>query len=186
MLRAAVNRPPLSLPRPAGFVDAAVLLPVFEGRLLLTVRSAHLPHHAAQISFPGGRLGPGENPSQAALREAWEEVGLDPHLVEILGPLDPTLSPHGYRVFPLLGWVTATPHLRPNPKEVESLLWVPIEELLQAPAYAEERSLPLPHSSAPRQVWHYPWQGYDIWGVTGNILHDFLERLRALSSGWPD
>ncbi|MCS7193508.1 MAG: CoA pyrophosphatase [Meiothermus sp.] len=166
-----------------------MLLPVWEEQLLLTVRSPHLPHHAAQISFPGGRLNEGESLEQAALREAWEEVGLPPAQVEILGSLDPTLSPFGYRVFPLLGVLTQEPLLTPNPKEVEQLLWVPLEELIKAPAYAEER--PPPEGLAglwtqPRRVWHYPWRGYDIWGVTGNILHDLLERLRRLgaSRGW--
>lgn len=186
LLKAIVARPPQALARPEGFVDAAVLLPVWEGQLLFTVRSAQLLHHAAQISFPGGRLNPGERAEEAALREAREEVGLHPEQVEILGPLNPTLSPHGYRVFPLLGLVTQEPHLSPNPAEVDALLWAPIEELQAAPAYVEERTPPPGRLSREfsgiegqlrRTVWHYPWRGYDIWGVTGNILHDFLERL---------
>jgi 8-oxo-dGTP pyrophosphatase MutT (NUDIX family) len=192
VLKAIVSRPPQQLPLPEGFVDAAVLLPVWEGRLLFTVRSAHLPHHAAQISVPGGRFDDGESAEEAALREASEEVGLKPEQVEILGHLNPTLSPFGYRVFPLLGRITQEPRLTPNPEEVDALLWVPIEELLTAPAYAEERTPP-PGNRFPsglggafseiegrlsRKVWHYPWRGYDIWGVTGNIVHDFLERLR--------
>ncbi|WP_299426731.1 CoA pyrophosphatase [uncultured Meiothermus sp.] len=193
-LKAAVIRPPQELLLPQGFVDAAVLLPVWEGRLLFTVRSAHLPHHPAQISFPGGRFDDGESAEQAALRETWEEVGLDPSYVEILGHLNPTLSPFGYRVFPLLGRITQEPHLSPNPQEVGELLWVPIEDLLAAPAYAEERTPP-PSNRFPiglggefseefgrlrRRVWHYPWRGYDIWGLTGNIVHDFLERIREV------
>jgi 8-oxo-dGTP pyrophosphatase MutT (NUDIX family) len=196
VLRAIVARPPQELPLPEGFVDAAVLLPVWEGQLLFTIRSAHLPHHAAQISFPGGRFNEGESAEEAALREALEEVGLEPERVQILGCLNPTLSPFGYRVFPLLGWIAQEPHLIPNPKEVDALLWVPIEELLIAPAYTEERILPpgkpFSHSLGEgffgtkgrlvRMVWHYLWRGYDIWGVTGNIVHDFLERLRQLRS----
>lgn len=194
VLKAVVARPPQQMLLPEGFVDAAVLLPVWEGQLLFTVRSAHLPHHAAQISFPGGRFDEDETAEEAALREAQEEVGLDPQCVEILGHLNPTLSPFGYRVFPLLGRITQEPHLTPNPEEVGELLWVPIEELLAAPAYAEERTPP-PSSRFPkglsgefskmdgvlrRMVWHYPWRGYDIWGVTGNIVHDFLERIREV------
>ncbi|WP_337871428.1 CoA pyrophosphatase [Meiothermus sp.] len=194
VLKAAVARPPQELLLPQGFVDAAVLLPVWEGQLLFTVRSADLPHHAAQISFPGGRFDDGESAEQAALREAWEEVGLKPSHVEILGHLNPTLSPFGYRVFPLLGRITQEPHLTPNPLEVGELLWVPIEELLTAPAYAEERTPPPsnrfptglggefsePDGKLRRKVWHYPWRNYDIWGVTGNIVHDFLERIREV------
>jgi 8-oxo-dGTP pyrophosphatase MutT (NUDIX family) len=194
ILKAAVQTPPQSLLLPKGFVDAAVLLPVWQGQLLFTVRSAHLPHHAAQISFPGGRFDDGETAEQAALREAWEEVGLEPSTVEILGHLNPTLSPFGYRVFPLLGHVLSEPRLVPNPQEVGEILWVPIEELIEAPAYAEERTVGripanvseevrevlLAPSSFKRQVWHYPWQDYDIWGVTGNIVHDFLERIKEV------
>jgi len=194
VLKAAVARPPQELLLPQGFVDAAVLLPVWQGQLLFTVRSADLPHHAAQISFPGGRFDDGESAEQAVLREAWEEVGLDPSQVEILGHLNPTLSPYGYRVFPLLGRITQKPHLRPNPHEVGELLWVPIKELLAAQAYSEERTPP-PSNRCPtglggefpklgsklrRTIWHYPWRDYDIWGVTGNIVHDFLERIREV------
>ena len=194
VLKAAVSQPPQPLLLPKGFVDAAVLLPVWEGQLLFTVRSADLPHHAAQISFPGGRFDDGETAEQAALREAWEEVGLEPGQVEILGHLNPTLSPFGYRVFPLLGYILQTPDLKPNPGEVGELLWVPIEELLAAPAHTEERTPP-PQNRLPaglrgeffesggtlkRKVWHYPWRDYDIWGVTGNIVHDFLERIREV------
>ncbi|WP_119315507.1 NUDIX hydrolase [Calidithermus terrae] len=195
LLKSLVSRPPQTLMLPKGFVDAAVLLPVWEGHLLFTVRAAHLPHHAAQISFPGGRFDDGETAEQAALREAWEEVGLEPGAVEILGHLNPTLSPFGYRVFPLLGHITRAPRLTPNPEEVSELLWVPIQELIEAPAYAEERAVtrlnqpPLdpedaglvqPGGGFKRRVWHYPWRGYDIWGVTGNIVHDFLERIKEV------
>lgn len=186
-LKAIVRRPPRALELPQGFVDAAVLIPVWEGRLLFTVRSADLPHHAAQVSFPGGRCDEGETPEQAALREAWEEVGLRADLVEILGHLDPTFSPFGFRIFPLLAQLREESQLRPNPLEVSEILWVPVEELLQAPAYAEERVTPPPEGAlaAPpgvirRRVWHYPWRGYDIWGVTGNIVHDFLERIKQM------
>lgn len=194
VLKAAVARPPQGLLLPRGFVDAAVLLPVWEGQLLFTLRSPHLPHHAAQISFPGGRFDDTESAEQAALREAWEEVGLQPSHVEILGHLNPTLSPLGYRVFPLLGRITQEPQLAPNPQEVDELLWVPVTDLLNAPAFAEERtSTPSNHlptglggeffeqgSRLRRTVWHYPWRNYEIWGVTGNIVHDFLERIREV------
>jgi 8-oxo-dGTP pyrophosphatase MutT (NUDIX family) len=187
LLKALVGKAPQPLLLPKGFVDAAVLLPVWEGQLLFTVRSAHLPHHAAQISFPGGRFDEGESAEEAALREAWEEVGLEPEVVEILGHLNPTLSPFGYRVFPLLGHITREPRLTPNPEEVSELLWVPIHELIEAPAYAEERPVTRPNlppdaseGGFKRLVWHYPWRGYDIWGVTGNIVHDFLERIKEV------
>lgn len=194
ILQAVQARPPQTLPLPTGFVDAAVLIPIWEGKLLFTVRSSDLPHHAAQISFPGGRFDAGETAEAAALREAWEEVGLEPSNVEILGHLNPTLSPFGYRVFPLVGHLYAQPQLKPNPNEVGELLWVSIDDLRKSPAYAEERPINrLPANLRPEirevvlqkdsgfrsHIWHYPWQGYDIWGMTGNIVHDFLERLEG-------
>jgi 8-oxo-dGTP pyrophosphatase MutT (NUDIX family) len=131
--------PTFQLPRPPGFRDAAVLVATWQDSLLLTVRSASLAHHAAQISFPGGRLDHGETPRQAALREAWEEVGLEPSSIEIVGELNPTLSPFGYRVLPVVGRITHVPRLKPNPQEVASVLWVPLAELVQAPAYSRAR-----------------------------------------------
>lgn len=195
ILQAIQTRPPTELTLPNGFVDAAVLIPIWEGKLLFTVRSPDLPHHAAQISFPGGRFDDGETAETAALREAWEEVGLEPSNVEVLGHLNPTLSPFGYRVFPLVGHLYKEPLLHPNPGEVGEILWVPIDDLLSAPAYAEERPInrvPInirpevrevvmnPDSGFRRHIWHYPWRGYDIWGMTGNIVHDFLERIQEV------
>ncbi len=162
------------MPRPANFSDAAVLVVICQGKILLTVRSAHLPHHAAQIAFPGGRLDPGEDFGQAALREAWEEVGLEPSLVEPLGWLNHTYSPFGFRVAPLVAWVQQEPVLCMDPNEVAEVLWVPLGELLEVEPYSETREA----NGIRRQVWFYPWQGYTIWGLTGGILHELVGRLR--------
>jgi 8-oxo-dGTP pyrophosphatase MutT (NUDIX family) len=179
-----LNQSPAELPLPEGFKDAAVIVPVWEGKLLFTVRSAHLPHHAAQISFPGGRLDVGETPKQAALREAWEEVGLEASNLNLLGQLNPTLSPFGYRVFVFVGEILSEPVLTPDPQEVGEVLWIPLADLLSAAAYSEERA-PLPLIAKARGsnfksiIWHYPWRGHDIWGMTGNIVHDLLGRIRG-------
>ncbi|AEB12842.1 NUDIX hydrolase [Marinithermus hydrothermalis] len=148
------------------------------GEVLFTVRSATLPHHGGQISFPGGMQEPGETPEAAALREAWEEVALPPEAVEVLGRLDQTTSPFGFRITPVVGWIPHLPDLSPNPAEVARILRVPFAELLGAPAWAEVRE----HAGRKRQVWHYPWRGYDIWGVTGNIVHDLLTRYRETNA----
>lgn len=178
-MRQALAAPVGESPLPKGFTDAAVLLPIWQEQLLLTVRAAHLPHHAAQISFPGGRLDPGETFLQAALREAWEEVGLPSEQLEVLGQLQQTYSPFGFRVTPFVAWLEQAPQLKPNPNEVGEVLWVPIADLQEAPAYAEERLGP---DGLRRRIWHYPWRGYNIWGLTGGIVHDFLERLSEVPS----
>ena len=166
---------PDELKAPAGLRPAAVLVPVFGtgalvgGQLLFTVRSDRLAHHRGQISFPGGALEPGEAPVQAALREAFEEVALLPEAVEVLGALSPVPSPAGFWVLPVVGRVAGPVEMRPNPEEVAEVFFAPIAELFAAPAYTEIRR--------GRRVWHYPWKGRDVWGVTGNILHEFLARL---------
>jgi len=168
---------PNELKAPYGLRPAAVLVPVVgdgplaEGTLIYTLRSQNLAHHRGQISFPGGAIEAGETPAEAALREAREEIGLDPGRVTVLGALAPVLSPAGYWVRPVVGRVAGEPELRINPAEVAGVLRVPVRELLAAPAWPEWRR--------GRYVWHYPWRGYDIWGVTGNITHDFLTRLKG-------
>ncbi|AFV75106.1 ADP-ribose pyrophosphatase [Thermus oshimai JL-2] len=144
-------------------------VPLLGTHLLLTRRSPHLPTHAGQVAFPGGVVEAGEGVVEAALREAEEEVGL--RGVEPLGFLSPTLSPQGFLVQPVVVYREDLPPLRPSPKEVAELLLAPLEELLLIRPWSEERF--------GRRVWHYPWRGVDIWGVTGNILREFLEVWRG-------
>ncbi|WP_457637818.1 NUDIX hydrolase [Oceanithermus sp.] len=143
------------------------------GELLLTLRNLQLASHAGQISFPGGRMEPGENPEEAALREAWEEVRLPPASVTILGRLPQILSPYGYHVTPVLAWLEQKPRLSANPAEVSEIIWVPLEELAHASAWSEERQV----GGLRRRVWHYPWRDLDVWGLTANVIHDLLEKL---------
>ncbi|MFN2388486.1 MAG: CoA pyrophosphatase, partial [Actinomycetota bacterium] len=119
----------------AGARPAAVLVPLVAAPdpfLIFTVRADTLPSHQGQISFPGGSLGPGETPSAAALREAHEEIGLEPDQVRVLGELDtfPTFV-SGYLVTPIVGWIASLPSLNPNPDEVAAVLQVPLGELTE-------------------------------------------------------
>ena len=77
--------------------------------MILTVRREHMRTHAGQVAFPGGRLDPGEEPMEAALREAHEEILLDPAAVELIGPIEPYRTVTGYVVTPVLGVVAARP-----------------------------------------------------------------------------
>lgn len=157
---------------------AAVLVPVFEedghARVILTRRSARLRSHTGEVSFPGGRLEPEEEPLAAALREAAEEIALDPAAVEIVGQLEPlaTLSSRS-GITPFVGLLPARPALNPNPHEVEHVFDVALAALLDSALYREER-------------WDTPW-GDDrpvhffelpddtVWGATARILHQLLE-----------
>jgi len=184
--RVLAGRPPARFPFDAlapqqlpqgGLQSAAVLVPIFEhdgvAHVLLTRRRADLRRHAGQVSFPGGRVDAGEEPLQAALREAHEEVGLDPERVEVLGRLDDTLVlVTGFRLTP---WVGAVPYpypYRPHPDEVDSILYVPIPALSRPGVHrtVERVSLGLRYD-----VHFYELPAVTIWGATARVLHQLLE-----------
>ena len=139
-------------------------------RVLLTVRSADLPTHKGQVSFPGGSLNTGETPVQAALREAQEEVGLDPAGVTVLGELDDVFTPIGFHVTPVLARLPAQPALHLS-AEVVKLLLPRVSDLRAIVPREEQR--PLPDGSVVT-LYTYPWEGHDIWGMTARVLHDLL------------
>jgi 8-oxo-dGTP pyrophosphatase MutT (NUDIX family) len=160
--------------------DAAVLLPLYglpdEPGLVFTERRADLRRHAGEISFPGGRHDEGDADMAAtALREAQEEIGLDPGQVEI-GEELPTTGTFvtGYRIHPFVGHI---PHpgdldLRPNPAEVETVLTFSLEVLRDG--YEMRR---LVRRGIPIHTPTYEVEGHMIWGATARILGDLLERL---------
>ncbi len=161
---------------PGGFARAAVLVPLFdfEGatHVLLTRRRADLRRHAGQVSFPGGRIEPGEESLTAALREAEEEIGLDPARVDVLGRLDDTLVlVTGFRLTPWVGVVPYPYDYRRHPREVEDILYVPLRSLTRPGVHeTEEREaygeLHLVH------FFHLP--AVTIWGATARILDTLL------------
>jgi 8-oxo-dGTP pyrophosphatase MutT (NUDIX family) len=159
---------------------AAVLLPVVGGpepSLIFTVRSDALPSHKGQISFPGGGIdGADATPEAAALREAREELSLDPAAVAVLGRLDALETfVSGYVVTPVVGWIDEPPALRPNPSEVVEAFAVPIAELtddIRADPGTSVNGRPY-----PTEAWIY--NRYVIWGVTARILRTFLTLLAA-------
>jgi 8-oxo-dGTP pyrophosphatase MutT (NUDIX family) len=159
---------------------AAVLIPVvnrIDGlTLLLTERSANLPDHPGQISFPGGRAEPGDvSLADTALREAREEVGLLAEQVAILGELAPYETVTGYLVTPFVGWVEPPLALKLDPLEVADVFEVPLAFLLD----------PVNHRRNFRMVgelrvdyWAIPYGERDIWGATAAMLRLFIHKLR--------
>jgi 8-oxo-dGTP pyrophosphatase MutT (NUDIX family) len=165
-------------------VNAGVLAPLFEeggeARVVLTRRSTDLRTHQGQVSFPGGRLDEGEDAPAAALREAHEEVGLDPALVTTVGWLHPVLTMVSASfILPVLGTLSDRPRLAPNPGEVERIFDVSLAELADPDIFHEERwRIPgrviagSEDNSFP--VWFFEVSGELIWGATARMLHELL------------
>lgn len=160
-----------------GHGRAAVLVPVLEApdglELLFTMRAAGLVRHAGQVAFPGGRLEPGEDVLAAALREAHEEVGLvvDPH--DVLGTLDDRPSPFGLVATPVVARVAWPVPLRLDPGEVAGAFTLPLAELAACRPTLEERLL----DGVVRQLYRYRIGAHEVWGLTGSVVRDLLDRL---------
>lgn len=159
-----------------GFLPAAVavpLMPTAEGlSVLLTVRTTHVEQHKGEISFPGGRIDPNDADSlAAALREFWEEVGVRPDDVEVLGPLDDFVSVTGYRVTPHVIHLPREDYpFVPQPREVADILLVPLDHLLDRAYYHAVKP-----SGGPYHIHYFSWGPYVVWGLTAAILKRLLD-----------
>ncbi len=176
-LRAALEDEPFH-EAPPGDRLAAVLAPLVltpAPSLVFTVRAPGLSRHAGEISFPGGLLDPGETLAGAALREAREEIGLDPLQVELLGALPP-IHTHvsGILVVPFVGVVVSPVDWVVNDGEIAEVLSFALPRLAAAEAPME---LPREGGGVWRG-WRYELDGYTIWGATGWMLHALLDVMR--------
>ncbi len=157
---------------------AAVLAPIVprpEGLMvLLTLRAAHLRSHSGQVAFPGGKIDAGETPGETALREASEEIGLAPGMVEPLGWLDPYLTGTGFRVTALVALIDPAFAPTLNPDEVAETFETPFAFLMDAANHRlEERQW----RGRTRKFYAMPYGERYIWGVTAGILRNLYERL---------
>lgn len=166
-------------PDESALIPAAVLVAIVLGAapgVLLTKRNAHLKAHAGQVSFPGGRIDPTDaSPEAAALREAQEEIGLDPTTVELLGRLPEQATGTGFRITPILALVPPGPALVASPAEVEAVFELPLAVLLDPAAPRRER---VQRRGEWREYWVWPHDEHHIWGATAAILRQLAARLR--------
>lgn len=176
------SAPPLEgdLPelREAANVEAAVLIAVTdrsEPGVILTVRREHMRTHAGQVAFPGGRLDPGEDATRAALREAHEEILLDPTQVELAGTIEPYRTVTGYIVTAVLGVIPPGLPLEPHEHEVADWFEAPLSFLLD-PANQHRRSALF--QGATRHYYEIVWNERRIWGATAAMIVNLSRRLQ--------
>jgi 8-oxo-dGTP pyrophosphatase MutT (NUDIX family) len=156
---------------------AAVLIAVTdreEPGVILTVRRDDLRTHAGQIAFPGGRIEPGEDAPQAAVREAWEELSLDPAQVEIVAELGRYRTITGFDVTPVLAAVPPDLPLVPHDREVADWFEAPLAFLLD-PANQQLQSVLF--EGGTRHYYQIEWEGRRIWGATAAMLVNLSRRL---------
>jgi len=159
------------------FKPAAVLCAITdrpEPGLLLIHRPGTMRAHAGQVALPGGRIDPGEGVIEAALREAQEELGIDPALVRLIGPSDPYRTGSGYEVTPVIAIVPGDIAITPNPDEVAQWFEAPLDYVLNP---AHQTAHAVEWEGRTRHYVEILWQGHRIWGVTGAILANLAQRL---------
>ena len=148
-----------------------------EPYLLLTQRSANLSYHASQISLPGGRIEPADISLEAtALRETYEEIGLDPYLPETLGRLPDTRVSSGIMITPVVAWCEQEPELSHNPAEVAEIIRLPLQLALDASLYGTDQ---LERDGESRQFRFLRYGEHYIWGATARILLSLAELARS-------
>lgn len=171
-LNPGLGPPEGTLFRPAGVL---VMVTLADGRLLLTKRSSALRHHPGQVAFPGGKVDPGDDgPVGAALREAREEVGLDPATVRVLGTLAPHLTVTGFEVTPVVAVVEAPFLPVPEAGEVAEAFFVPFAHLTDPARFRIEARR---WQGVERRYYAVPWGPYYTWGATARILRGLADRL---------
>ncbi len=165
----------------AVFAEAAVLIPVTDRAdpgVILTKRPETMRKHPGQVAFPGGRVDPGDaDVIAAAVREAEEEIGLTPSLVEIVGALDLYRTITDYCITPVMAVIPPDLPLAANDEEVETIFEVPLSFLLDAGNHVQQE---VDWEGARRHYWEMHWGDHRIWGATAAMIVNMSRRLR-----WP-
>lgn len=161
-----------------GITPAAVLVAVVDRpspTVILTVRPETMRQHPGQVSFPGGRIDPGDDgPVAAALREAEEEIGLPPEAVEVIGVSDPYRTITGFEVTPVVGIVPPGLPLTPHPGEVADVFEAPLDFLLDPANQLRREAM---FRGRMRSYYEIPYQGRQIWGATAAMIVNLSRRL---------
>jgi 8-oxo-dGTP pyrophosphatase MutT (NUDIX family) len=188
-VRAGLQRPPpapealdlhaISLKEGTKVTEAAVLVPLVNReagvQVLLTLRPEHLRDHGGQVSFPGGRVEPGDADREAsALREMNEEVGLAPDRVTLLGRLPVYEIPSGFRITPVVGWIEPPFTVVPDPFEVADIFEAPLDYFLDAANYQRRE---YHFRGRHRHYLAIPYEGRYIWGATAGMLYSLCRML---------
>ncbi|WFP66033.1 CoA pyrophosphatase [Mesorhizobium sp. WSM4904] len=161
--------------------DAAVLIPVIDhadgATVLLTKRAERLRSHSGQVAFPGGTIDPTDpGPEATALRETFEEIGLDRGHIEIIGRMPDYISGSGYRIVPVLSVVRPGFSLTLNADEVDAAFEVPLRFLMDPVNHARDSRM---WNDLEWFFYEMPYGGQRIWGVTAGIIRTLYERLYA-------
>lgn len=164
------------------YIEFAVLVALFEedseARVLLTRRADHMRRNQGEVAFPGGRVEAGETPAEAALREAFEEVALDPAAVELIGELtalSTVTRPSGIQ--PVVGVLAGRPAVRANPDEVSEVFDVSLSDLAD-PAIFREEIWTLP-DGAERPIYFFDVCNPPVWGATARVLKELLNLIEV-------
>lgn len=158
---------------------AAVLIGLIERKgsvnVILTKRTEALNNHSGQVAFPGGRIDDDDaSPEAAALREAWEEIGLDINEVEIMGRLPDYYTGSGYRVAPVIGFVREGADFEINPDEVDYMFEVPLAFLMDVANHTTTSRM---WKERERFFYEMPYQEHYIWGVTAGMIRVLYDRV---------
>ncbi|QZH75109.1 MAG: CoA pyrophosphatase [Erythrobacter sp.] len=157
--------------------DAAVLMAVTsraDPGLLLTRRPETMVNHPGQIAFPGGKLEPGEDAVAAALREAEEELSIEPAQVQVVGAAQSFVTGTGFNLTPVLGLIPPDLPITPDPREVDGWFEVPLRHVLDQRNHVAKVGLFMGHERPYTEI---EWQGHRIWGITAGIIVNLSHRL---------